>query len=120
MVLFHTPPPSKPVTAYPPSGNHHTSFSCRLWYMTSYSTNVGSLVMHHYSVSVLFSPLTHHTSHLNCISSNLFPPRHPHAVVIPLSSATSSPRYPLANQCGPTYPLSLLTCPPCPNGYPFI
>jgi len=68
-------PLSKPATAYPPSRNHHTSFSYLLWYMTSHSTNVESLVMCHYSVIVLFSPLTRHTSHPICISSNLFPPR---------------------------------------------
>jgi hypothetical protein len=87
--------------------------------MTSHSTTVVRKSCAITLSAYLFphSPVTRH------ISSAYSPIPILHVIltqpVTNLLPSTSSPRYPLANQCGQTYPLSLLTCPPCPNGYPF-
>jgi hypothetical protein len=87
--------------------------------MTSHSTTVihKSCAITLSAYLFLHSPITRH------ISSSYSPIPIFHIIltqpVTNMLPSTSSLRYPLANQCGQTYLLSLLTCPPRPNGYPF-
>ena len=73
-----------------------------------------------YSASIPSPPITCNTSHLIHLSSTTYPPCHPHEPVTYLLPSTSSLIYLLANQCGQTYPLNLLTSSPHPNGYLFV
>jgi hypothetical protein len=87
--------------------------------MTSHSTTVVrkscsiTLSTYHFP----HSPVTHQ------ISSAYSPIPILHIIltqpVTNMLPSTSSSRYPLANQCSQTYPLSLLTCPLHINGYLF-